>query len=87
MNTTTNTNDTNETNITKYNKTRPELKLYKIPNKCYVCIGNINYIPIGLIKSLCGNDRIFAKDLKPYCFKPTPKVVENTNIIVKFTGK
>ena len=81
MNTTTNTNDTNETNITKYNKTQ-----LTIPNK-YVCIGNINYIPIGLIKSLCGNDRIFAKDLKPYCFKPTPKVVENTNIIVKFTGK
>ena len=50
-------------------------------------IDNINYIPIGLIKSVCGNDRIFARDLKPYCFKPTPKVVENTTIIVKFMGK
>ena len=57
------------------------------PNKYKKWTNNINYIPIGLIKSLCGNDRIFAKDLKPYCFKPTPKVVENTNIIVKFIGK
>ena len=65
------TNDTNDTNIIKYNKEQPKL----------------NYIPIGLIKSLCGNDRIFTRDLKPFCFKTTPKVVENTNIIVKFIGK
>ena len=57
------------------------------PNKYKKWTNDINYIPIGLIKSLCGNDRIFAKDLKPYCFKPTPKVVENTTIIVKFIGK
>ena len=53
----------------------------------YCSTNDINYIPLGLIKSLCGNDRIFAKDLKPYCFKPTPKVVENTTIIVKIMGK
>ena len=57
------------------------------PNKYKKWTNNINYIPIGLLKSLCGNDRIFAKDLKSYCFKPTPKVVENTNSIVKFIGK
>ena len=79
-----NTKNTKNKKNTKDNKEHLQLTT---PNKYKKWTNNINYIPIGLLKSLCGNDRIFAKDLKPYCFKPTPKVVENTNSIVKFIGK
>ena len=76
--------NTMNTKNTKDNKEHLQLTT---ENKYKKWTNDINYIPIGLIKSLCGNDRIFARDLKPYCFKPTPKVVENTTIIVKFMGK
>ena len=76
--------NTMNTKNTKDNKEHLQLTT---ANKYKKWTNDINYIPIGLIKSLCGNDRIFARDLKPYCFKPTPKVVENTTIIVKFMGK
>jgi hypothetical protein len=100
MNTTTNTID--DKNITNYIKEQQILKLYKNPKNIYLTpqpqlttpnkyknwINNNNYIPIGLLKSLCGNDLVYARELKPNWFKPiNPKVIKNTNIIVNFIGK